>query len=87
MQERRGHYTREVTHSVEENPDQTVSPSDPVSILGPRDSGRRQRPLSVTELLGSSPHWGGKISHHVSQLKSPGPVRAAAGVEECTVHP
>lgn len=50
-------------------------------------SGRRQRPLSLTELLGSSPHCGEKISHHVSQLKSPGPVRAAAGVEECTVHP
>lgn len=47
---------------------------------------QEKKDSELTERLGSSPHWR-SIPQCVSQLKSPGPERAAAGIEECTVHP
>lgn len=77
--QKRGHYSKGVTYSVEEeNPDQTVFLND-LKIPG----GLEGRVLAGGEIL-EHPHFG--QPRRAAHIK-PGPVRAAAGTWGCATHP
>lgn len=87
--QKRGHYSKGVTYSVEEeNPDQTVFLND-LKIPGGLEGSVLARG-EMPELSGSTgtseerPHFG--QPHRAAHIK-PGPVRAAAGTWGCATHP